>query len=69
MVSLFSVRLEELKELYEEEVDEDAPVRMETQSTSLRGPTVGVKCHGGITAYAMGRLKLGPMDVEESGEG
>ena len=26
-------------------------------------------CRGGITAYAMGRLKLGPMDVEESGEG
>ena len=58
-----------LNEPCEEEVDEDVPVRMETQPTPLEGPTVGAKCRGGITAYAMGRLKLGPMDVEESGEG
>jgi hypothetical protein len=66
---LFSVDLVKLNEPYEEEVDEDVPVRMETQPTPLEGPTVGAKCRGGITAYAMGRLKLGPMDVEESGEG
>ena len=32
-------------------------------------PWTPADCRGGITAYAMGRLKLGPMDVEESGEG
>ena len=66
---MFSVDLVKLNEPCEEEVDEDVPVRMETQPTPLKGPTVGAKCRGGITAYAMGRLKLGPMDVEESGEG
>src|SRR4051812_22948628 len=69
LTSPFSVRLEELQMLYEDEVDEYAPVRMETQPTPLKGPTVGAKCCGGITAYAMGRLKLGPMDMEESGKG
>src|SRR4051812_22991593 len=44
LTSLFSVRLEEPQMLYEDEVDEDAPVRMETQPTPLKGPMVGAKC-------------------------
>ena len=47
----------------EAEVDEDVPVRMVTQPAPLIIPTVGAKCRGGVTAYAMGILKLGPMDT------
>mgnify|MGYP006175564443 CR=1 FL=1 len=35
------------------------PVRMKTPAEDAEGPTVGAKCRGIVTAYAIGWLKLG----------
>jgi hypothetical protein len=45
------------------------PVRIKTPASAAAGPMVGANCHGGVTAVAMGRLKLGPMDAGGSGRG
>src|SRR5664279_3032165 len=35
------------------------PVRMKTPASAAAGPTVGANCRGGVTADAIGWLKLG----------
>ena len=46
------------------------PVRMETLANAATCPMVGANCRGGVTADAIGWLKLGARwDVGESGEG
>ena len=45
------------------------PVRMNTPASAAAGPTVGANCRRGETTDAMGRLKLGPMDAGDTGEG
>ena len=50
-------------------VDEEDSVRMETPASAAASPTVGANCHGGITADAIDRLMLGPMDAGGTGEG
>ena len=48
----------------------EEPVRMETPCNATTCPTVGANCRGGITADAIGWLKLwARIGVGESGEG
>ena len=42
---------------------------MKTPANAAAGPTVGANCRCGETTDAMGRLKLGPMDASDTGEG
>ena len=44
-------------------------VRMITPASAAAGPTVGANCRGGITADAIGWLRVGPMDAGGSGRG